>query len=139
LVLSDITVCKTGNALDPNDTVTYPDPTDPMKFPNPADRPEWLSGLTAQVGPTPKSLCEIAPGGNAMNDDGTAPPAASYVAGDVPSLAMAVVQRHTEGQTVLTNGVNVGGRLGTPAAPRALVGGAPPPPAPKNIQSGQGL
>ncbi len=40
-------------------------------------------------------------------------------AGDVPSL-MAPGGRINEGQTVLTNGVNVGGRAGTPSAPAAV-------------------
>lgn len=131
VVLSDITVCKGVGSIDPTYLANYVDPT---TIPTVADRPEWLSGATSQVGPTPQTLCEL-PG--ATNDDGGAA-AASYLAGDVPSLVRGP-GRLTEGQTVLTNGVNVGGRLGTPAAPGALVGGVPAPPAPKNILSGQGL
>lgn len=48
LVLSDITVCKAVN-----DTATYVNPT---TIPIVADRPEWLSGLTSQNGPTPLEL-----------------------------------------------------------------------------------
>lgn len=128
VVLSDITVCKAPGG---NDLATYVDPT---TIPSAADRPEWLSGLTSQTGPTPVQLCEIAPGGSATADDGS-PAAASYNAGDVPSVVRGP-GRLTEGQTVLTNGVNVGGRLGTPAAPGALVAGGP---APRDVLSGQGL
>ena len=125
LVLSDVTVCKAPGT---NDAATYVDPTTIATV---ADRPEWLSGLTSQVGPTPVMFCELP---TATNDDGTMA-AVSYAAGDVPSLGMMGPGRMTEGQTVLTNGVNVGGRLGTPAAPRALL----PAAVAKNIQSGQGL
>jgi FtsP/CotA-like multicopper oxidase with cupredoxin domain len=135
VVLSDITVCKGVGSTDPTYLANYVDPTDLILFPNPADAPEWLSGATSQVGPTPKTLCELP---SATDDDGAAA-AASYLAGDVPSLVTAAPGRLTEGQTVLTNGVNVGGRLGKPAAPGPLVGGVPAPPAPKNILSGQGL
>jgi FtsP/CotA-like multicopper oxidase with cupredoxin domain len=118
LVLSDTTVCKGAGSLDPTYVANYIDPnTLPL-----ADRPEWLSGRIDQFGPTPKELCEIAPGGTATDDDGAAA-AASYLAGDIPSLVRAA-GRLTEGQTVLTNGVNVGGRLGTPGTPRALDAGA---------------
>ncbi|HYI14114.1 MAG TPA: DUF1326 domain-containing protein [Thermomicrobiales bacterium] len=131
LVLSDITVCKGVGSLDPTYLANYGDPTTmPL-----ADRPEWLSGRTDQVGPTPISLCEIAAlGGNATDDMG-APAATSYLAGDVPSLAMAAPGRLTEGQTVLVNGVNVGARLGTPAAPGTLAVGA----STKDVLAGQGL
>jgi len=43
--------------------------------------------------------------------------------------------RVNEGQTVLTNGVNVGGRAGTPAAPGALAAGA----SVLDVNPGQGL
>ena len=122
LVLSDITVCKAPHS---NDEATYVDPT---TLPE-ADRAEWLSGATSQDGPTPRDLCELP---TATADDGS-PAAASYAAGDVPSLER--TGRITEGQTVLTNGVNVGGRNGTPAAPGALAAGAQTLP----VLSGQGL
>jgi FtsP/CotA-like multicopper oxidase with cupredoxin domain len=78
------------------------------------------------------TLCEIAPAGDARNDDGS-PAAASYAAGDVPSLER--TGRTNEGQTVLTNGMNVGGRAGSPSAPGALAAGAHR----LNVLSGQGL
>jgi FtsP/CotA-like multicopper oxidase with cupredoxin domain len=136
LVLSDMTVCKGVGSTDPTYLASYVDPTDPILFPNPLDAPEWLSGFTSQNAPTPKALCEIVALGGSATDDMGAAAAASYLAGDIPSLAMAAAGRVPEGQTVLTNGVNVGGRLGTPAAPGALAAGGP---APRNIQSGQGL
>src|SRR5215212_6862677 len=122
LVLSDITVCKAPHS---NDEATYVNPT---TLPE-ADRAEWLSGETSQDGPTPQTLCELP---TATADDGS-DATASYAAGDVPSIER--TGRITEGQTVLTNGVNVGGRNGTPAAPGALAAGAQTLP----VLSGQGL
>lgn len=130
LVLSDITVCK---AVGMNDPATYPDPT-PLP---PADRPEWLSGATSQPAPTPVTLCQsMADGGDARDEHGMS--AASYVAGDAPSLIRS--GRTNEGQTVLTNGMKVGGRAGTPLAPPGpgaltLAPGETPLP----VLSGQGL
>ena len=97
LVLSDITVCKAAGMN-----------TDAYAALGGA---EWLSGATAQSGPLPVDICELP---NAVDDDGM-PAMASYAAGDVPSL-MAMAGRINEGQTVLTNGVNVGARGGTPSA-----------------------
>src|SRR5690606_12494154 len=122
VVLSDITVCKAPGS---NDAVTYPDPTSLT----PADRAEWLSGATSQPPPTPVALCELP---TAVDDAGD-PAAASYAAGDVPSVFRA--GQHNEGQTVLTNGVNVGGRLGRPDAPGALLPGAQT----MSVLAGQGL
>ncbi len=118
-VLSDLTVCKAPGT---NDAATY-DPSLP-----------WVGGgaLPVQPAPTPVTLCEIAPAGDARNDDGT-PAAVSYAAGEVPSLER--TGRTNEGQTVLTNGVNVGGRAGTPALPGALA----PTAEVLNVLSGQGL
>jgi FtsP/CotA-like multicopper oxidase with cupredoxin domain len=117
LVLSDITVCK---AVGSNDAVTY-DPTLP-----------WVGGptLPAQGGPTPKTLCQDTP----IDDNGAARPA--YAAGDVPSIQPAgTAGRTNEGQTVLTNGVDVGGRAGNPSAPGALS----PTAYTKDVAAGQGL
>lgn len=125
LVLSDITVCKSPGS---NDATTYPDPT---TIPVP-DRPEWLSGATSQGGPTPVGLCEIPPAGSAQGDHG-GPAAASYAAGEIPSIVLP--GQTNEGQTVLTNGMVVGGRAGTPTAPGALSAGA----AALDVQAGQGL
>ena len=118
LVLSDITVCKTPGM---NDLETYLPPLDTA---------EWLSGATEQLGPTPVELCETAP----LADDGTAggPP---FGLGDIPNIQIDGPGRTVEGQTVLTNGVDVGGRAGTPATPGLLAGGAETLP----VLSGQGL
>jgi FtsP/CotA-like multicopper oxidase with cupredoxin domain len=117
LALSDTTVCK---AAPNNDTATY-DPSLPH-----------VSGgaLPAQAGPTPKTLCETP-----FDDDGnTGGPA--LAAGDVPNVQNAGTSgRVNEGQTVLTNGVNVGARAGTPSAPGALAAGAKT----LDVQAGQGL
>jgi FtsP/CotA-like multicopper oxidase with cupredoxin domain len=129
LVLSDITVCKAPGT---NDTKTYFDPTKVVPVANAA---EWLSGGTSQAGPTPFELCEISgAGGSATNDDGTAA-VVPYAAGAIPSI-IRPRGRLNEGQTVLTNGVNVGGRAGTPSAPAAaLAGGAQT----MDVLAGQGL
>ncbi len=121
LVLSDTTVCKAPGS---NDTATYP-----------AGAP-WAGGgaLPVQPGPTPVDLCEIAPAGQAMNEDGT-PAAADFAAGEIPNIQRAGAGRTNEGQLVLTNGVNVGGRAGSPSAPGALDAGA----STYNVQPGQGL
>ena len=115
LVLSDITVCTT--------------PPNPDAYAA-LGGAEWLSGATAQSGPLPADMCELP---NAVDDHGD-PAAASYAAGDVPSLET-MAGRVNEGQTVLTNGVNVGGRAGTPAAPGALAAAAFKLP----VRRGQGL
>lgn len=115
LVLSDTTVCKAPSM---NDTATYDNPdTPPMGF-IPA---EWLSGATVQEGPTPEDLCETFP----LAEDGTAGGPA-FPEHDVPNIQRKVPaagQRTVEGQTVLTNGVNVGGRQGSPT----IENGAPGP------------
>ena len=54
LVLSDITVC--GPLLPATYLNTYVDPATILPA---ADRPEWLSNVWPQTGPTPKQLCEI--------------------------------------------------------------------------------
>ena len=130
MVLSDITVCKGVGSMDPTYLATY---VDPATIPLVDDRPEWLMPPPAgQMGLAPVALCETGP----TKDDGSA--GAAYGAGDVPSLmgqgppaGIPLV----EGQTVLTNGVNVGGRKGTPAKPTALDA----PAVTRDIQSGQGL
>jgi FtsP/CotA-like multicopper oxidase with cupredoxin domain len=121
LVLSDLTVCKAPGS---NDTETY-DPTLPH-----------VSGgaLPAQAGPSPKDLCEADPDGDALDEDGN--PRGDYAAGDVPNIQRSGTNgRVNEGQTVLTNGMNVGGRGGSPAAPGALAAGA----FTLDVNAGQGL
>lgn len=118
LALSDITVCKAPGS---NDAATYVNPT---TIPIVADRPEWLCNdgigpmITAQNGPTPVQLCE-AP--TRLNDTGhpVGVGGSNFLAGQIPNtfshMAMPGMPPPTvEGQTVLTNGVNVGGRKGTP-------------------------
>ena len=123
IVLSDTTVCKAPGT---NDTQTY------------SSSLPWVGGgvLPNQVGPTPKTLCE-AP--TAIDEDGNALPG-GYQAGDIPAIQRNAGgpgpnNPHNEGQTVLTNGKNVGGRAGSPAAPGALASGA----STLNVRPGQGL
>jgi FtsP/CotA-like multicopper oxidase with cupredoxin domain len=103
LALGDMTVCKAPGS---NDTVTY-DPTAPHVSGGP---------LPAQAPPTPKDLCETRP----VDTHGA--PRAPFAAGDIPNVQQsdALANPTNEGQTVLTNGVNVGGRAGTPENPGPL-------------------
>ena len=117
LVLSDVTVCK---AVGSNDTATY------------APSLPFVGGglLPAQPSPTPKDLCETTP----INENGAA--RAAFASGDVPNIQKPGTSgRVNEGQTVLTNGVNVGSRAGSPASPGALDSGA----SQLAVQAGQGL
>jgi FtsP/CotA-like multicopper oxidase with cupredoxin domain len=120
LAISDTTVCK---APGHNDAATY-DPSLP-----------WVGGgpLPAQPGPTPVQLCETSP----IDEDGNPLPAGStFGAGDIPNIQGNTGSGRTnEGQTVLTNGMNVGGRAGSPSAPGALAPGAATFP----VQAGEGL
>jgi FtsP/CotA-like multicopper oxidase with cupredoxin domain len=106
VVLSDTTVCK---APPTNDTETYD-----------GSLPHVSGGaLPVQPDPKPKKLCETGP----IDENGD--PRGPYAAGDIPAIQTKDTQGRTnEGQTVLTNGKNVGGRGGTPAAPGALAPGA---------------
>src|SRR6266850_1516959 len=107
LALSDITVCKAPGT---NDSDLF-DLTLP-----------WVGGptLPGKGGPAPDDLCELSP----IDEDGN--PRGAFAAGDVPNFqppAPTGVQV-PEGQTVLTNGKNVGGRAGDPNSPGALAAGA---------------
>ena len=107
VVLSDTTVCKQPGS---NDAETY--------TPNAA--PHVSGGTPTQQAPKPVALCEGAP----IDENGD-PLAGDYQAGDIPAIqTKASAGRVNEGQTVLTNGRNVGSRAGTPAAPGALAAGA---------------
>jgi FtsP/CotA-like multicopper oxidase with cupredoxin domain len=124
LSLADITVCK---ATGSNDSFTY----DPGETDGTFDSSlPWVGGglVPEQQAPNPTDLCDT------PIDNHGDPLGAPLAAGDVPNI-----QRHSgrvnEGQTVLTNGVNVGGRGGTPAAPGALAAGA----TSLDVQPGQGL
>ncbi len=123
MVLSDLTVCK---AADSNDTATY----------DTSSQPHVSGGmLPAQGGPTPKALCEAAPDGEALDEDGA--PRGDYSAGDVPNIQKPIPNMApvNEGQTVLTNGMNVGARGGSPTAPGMLNALA----FKHNVLAGQGL
>jgi FtsP/CotA-like multicopper oxidase with cupredoxin domain len=106
-VLSDTTVCKAPGS---NDAVTF-DPNAPHVSGGP---------LPDQGPPTPKDLCETHP------VDAHGMPRAPFAAGDIPNIqqADALSNPTNEGQTVLTNGVNVGARAGTPESPGPLSPGA---------------
>lgn len=121
LVISDTTVAKLVN--DPQ-TYGYVDPA-----------AQWLSGSSSpQPAPTPVDLCVATAGvGGATNDDGT-DATVDYAAGDIPSI-IRPAGRLNEGQTVLTNGKNVGARAGTPLLPGVLAPGA----YVLDVESGQGL
>ncbi len=117
LVFSDLTVCKAPGS---NDLVTY-DPTLP-----------FVGGgaLPVQPGPTPKELCETTP----LDEDGN--PRGMYAAGEVPNIQRGGHSgRVNEGQTITTNGVNVGARAGSPSAPGALS----PTASVLDVRAGQGL
>ncbi|HEV7769334.1 MAG TPA: multicopper oxidase domain-containing protein [Solirubrobacterales bacterium] len=127
IVLSDVTVCKTKGT---NDAATY----------NPALPHVSGGALPAQSPPTPKNLCEgpglagPPPNPYPVDEDGTL--RAPFAASDIPNIQTALHAGPTnEGQTVLTNGKNVGARAGTPAAPGALASGA----SVLDVQPGQGL
>lgn len=127
MVFSDITVCKAPGT---NDAATY-SPAAP-----------WVGGgaLPAQAPPTPKNLCEgpglPGPPANPYPIDQNGSLRGPFAAGDVPNIQTALhAGRINEGQTVLTNGKNVGGRAGTPSAPGALAAGA----SKLKVRPGQGL
>ncbi len=115
LVLSDITVCKAPGS---NDGATYDTAT-----------LSHVSGSWAGTwaGKTPKVLCQEFP----VDEEGNL--GSVFKAGEVPNIMTGPPVG--EGQTVLTNGVNVGGRAGTPENPGALAAGAQT----LDVTAGQGL
>jgi FtsP/CotA-like multicopper oxidase with cupredoxin domain len=118
VVLSDTTVCKTQGQ---NPTATYP---------TNAPHVSGASPFPAQQPPTPKDLCETTP----IDENGAT--RGPYSAGDIPAIQTPVSNGRTnEGNLVLTNGKNVGGRGGTPAVPGALAPGAET----MDVQAGQGV
>ncbi len=126
MVLSDTTICKAPGS---NDTETY----------NVATQP-WLDGtqgaLPAQAGPDPDDLCDISP----IDEDGV--PRGDFLAGELPNIQTAQSSGGTpviEGQTVLTNGKNVGPRNGTIADPAKPLDPAPAGIQARNVQPGQGI
>ncbi|HKQ49233.1 MAG TPA: multicopper oxidase domain-containing protein [Phycisphaerae bacterium] len=120
LALSDTTVCKAPGF---NDAATYT-----------VGSMTWQDGmaLPAQLGPQPDDLCELAP----FDDDGMSMLPETFDEGEIPNIQPdGTSGRVNEGQTVLTNGMNVGGRAGSPSAPGALAPGA----ATYDVLAGQGL
>ncbi|MBS0152428.1 MAG: multicopper oxidase family protein [Nitrospira sp.] len=115
LVLSDITVCKAPGT---NDAATY----DTSTLPHVSG--SW-SGTWA--GKTPKVLCDEFP----VDEEGNL--RSVFKAGEVPNIMTGPPVG--EGQTVLTNGVNVGARTGTPESPGVLASGA----RTLAVTAGQGL
>lgn len=123
LVISDITVCGTPGS-------------NPATFAG--DLPH-VSGIHAWeinyqnhiLTQSPFILCDYYP----LDANGEYTPGL-YSAGDVPNIqSPTLIGSMSEGFTVLTNGVNVGGRAGTPSAPGALAAGA----STLDVQAGQGL
>jgi FtsP/CotA-like multicopper oxidase with cupredoxin domain len=123
LALNDTTICKAPGS---NDARTYNTvPANGPVLPHVSGAP-----LPAQPGPWPAQLCET----GAVDDDGNPRPA--FAEGDIPNVQKAGTSgRVNEGQTVLTNGIDVGGRAGTPQAPGAL----DPDAKTLDVQAGQGL
>jgi FtsP/CotA-like multicopper oxidase with cupredoxin domain len=120
ILLSDVTVCKAPGS---NDDETY-DLT-PGAWPHASG-----GNLPAQAGPDPIDLCETAP----IDEDGN--PRPMFQNGDVPNIQKSGTSGTVnEGQTVLTNGKNVGGRAGSPASPGLLAPGA----STLSVEAGQGL
>jgi FtsP/CotA-like multicopper oxidase with cupredoxin domain len=119
LVLSDTTVCK---QVGQNPDKTYPDT---------APHISGSATFPTQLGPTPKSLCETP---TAIDEEGNPRPA--YNQNDIPAIQTKDPNGRTvEGQTVLTNGKNVGPRAGDQSAPGALGANA----SKLDVQAGQGL
>jgi len=123
LVLSDITVCNPGN-----NPVTYDDTV----LPHVSGITSWAINYQNHIlTQSPSILCDTYP----LDANGKLMPS-PYGAGDVPNIqSPSLTGRMSEGFTVLTNGVTVGGRAGTPAEPGALAVGAQT----LDVQAGQGL
>lgn len=123
VVLSDITVCKSPT----NDPVTYP-PGGSTPWAGPGPYP-------GQASPFPTHLCDTP-----IDDHGVLIPG-PLPGGTVPNIQIDPLApvpgpqaRMNEGQTVLTNGVNVGARAGSPASPGLLS----PTASVLNVEPGQG-
>jgi FtsP/CotA-like multicopper oxidase with cupredoxin domain len=122
LVLSDITVCNPEN-----NPVTYDDTV----LPHVSGITSWAINYQNHIlTQSPSILCDTYP----LDANGNL--RGPFTAGDVPNIqSPSLTGRMSEGFTVLTNGVTVGGRVGTPAAPGALAAGAQT----LDVQAGQGL
>src|SRR5262245_42462771 len=121
LVISDITVCNSGNNP----------PTFADGLPHVSGIQSWqINYQNHPLTQSPLILCDTDP----LDANGglTTP----YGAGEIPNIqSPGLTGRMSEGFTVLTNGVIVGARAGTPAAPGALAPGA----STRSVQAGQGL
>jgi FtsP/CotA-like multicopper oxidase with cupredoxin domain len=126
LVLSDITVCGEPG-------------TNPATFdstlPHISGNPSWTSNYqNHEQTQSPFILCEAYP----LDANGKYLKR-SYRAGEVPNIqSPSLIGRMSEGFTVLTNGVNVGGRGGNPHVPGPL-GDLAPGAQTLDVQQGQGL
>lgn len=119
LVLSDVTVCRNPPPVpaggEANPTTNYP--------------------TVSQPPPTPVFLCvRQADGGGALDEMGVNR-STSFGLGEIPNVQRPTGARTNEGNIVLTNGVYVGGRAGTPIMPGALDSGAKV----LKVRRGQGL
>lgn len=125
LVISDITVCNAPGAG-----------TNPATFagdlPHVSGIQSWEINYQNHIlTQSPLILCEEYP----LDANGVYTPNL-YVAGDVPNIqSPGLIGPMSEGFTVLTNGVNVGARAGTPSAPGDLAAGA----STLEVQAGQGI
>ncbi|UVT20566.1 MAG: multicopper oxidase domain-containing protein [Nitrospira sp.] len=125
LVISDITVC--GSGLNGSNPATFDG-----NLPHVSGIQSWqINYQNHPLTQSPLILCETDP----LDANGVYTPNL-YGAGDIPNIqSPGLTGRMSEGFTVLTNGVTVGARAGTPAAPGALAAGAVTLP----VQAGQGL
>lgn len=123
LVISDITVCNTPG-------------TNPATFagdlPHVSGIQSWEVNYQNHIlTQSPLILCETYP----LDANGEYSPGL-YKAGDVPNIqSPTLIGAMSEGFTVLTNGVTVGGRAGTPKKPDELEANAQT----LDVQAGQGL
>src|SRR4051794_1406655 len=116
ILFSDMTVCKASYAA-----------AEPMYDPS----LPWVGGgpFPGQQLPSARTSCLDSP----LDGDGN--PHAAWAVGDIPnSQTLAGSGPENEGQTVLTNGRNVGARGGSPTSPGALAAGAEKLP----VTAGQG-
>lgn len=112
LVLSDITVCNPGN-----NSATYADGLPHVSGVSSTGLNKWqINYENHDLTQSPRILCDTYP----LDANGKLMPT-PYGAGDVPNIqSPSLTGRMSEGFTVLTNGVNVGPRGGTPDAPEPL-------------------
>ncbi len=123
LVISDITVCGAPG----NNPATFAG-----DLPHVSGVQAWEINYQNHIlTQSPLLLCETHP----IDANGAYAPNL-YQAGDVPNIQSDdLIGPMSEGFTVLTNGVNVGGRLGSPSEPAALEANAQT----LDVQAGQGL